>query len=299
MFADGRIQLSAMMGTYPKTAALKSGDVKPAGADLVFAPVDSAQQAFKPAVNELKFDVAEVAIVTFLLAYAAGRPLRLLPFIMNGMFHHKSILHRIDRPVDLHDLSGKRIAMRSYSQTTPTWVRGILSDDYGLDVKSVRWLSQEGAHVTEYVDPPWVERLDPGRSLEELLLAGEVDAIVAGGGLSGDPRITPVIADPAGAALDWYRRRGATPINHMVCVRAELAERRPDLVRDVYAALNESRACAAEPLPQHGVNLQPAGFKAVKPALEMIVRFASEQGLIPTKYAVEELFGSVLPTLHE
>ncbi len=297
MYATGHLSLSAMMGSYPKTAALKSGAVKPQGADLDFAPIDTAQKGFKQVVRELKFDVAELAIVTFLQAFAAGKPYRLLPFVMNGMFHHKSLWRRSDAPMAVKDLAGRKVAMRSYAQTTPTWVRGILSDEYGLDVKSVNWLSQEDAHVAEYRDPPWVSRLDASASLEAQLIDGDVDAIIAGGGLSGDPRLESMIADPAGAAKRWYAQYGAVPINHMVAVRTELAEERPDLVRAVYRALIASREAAAEPPPASGLDLQPSGFDAIEPALRMIVRFAFEQDLIPTEYAVEELYGPVVAAL--
>lgn len=297
MYGPGPLRLSAMMGTYPKTAALKDGSIAPAGATLDFAPIDTAQKGFKAVVRELKFDVAEIAIVTFLQAYAAGKPYRLLPFVMNGAFHQKSILRRADDPMAVKDLAGRKVAMRSYAQTTPTWVRGILSDEYGLDLKRVHWLSQEGAHVAEYTDPAWVGRLDPGEGLEALLVSGGVDAIIAGGGLSGDPRIQPMIDHPAQAALDWYARCGATPINHMVAVRTELAEARPDLVKAIYLALIESRQATAEPPPKNGVDLQPYGFAAVEPALRMIIRFAFEQALIPAEYTVGELFGPVTGAL--
>src|SRR5690606_29394722 len=130
---------------------------------LDIAPVDTAQKAFKDVVRNHRFDVAELAIVTYLLAHDAGHRYCLLPFVMNGNFHHKSIYTRADEVFGPTELEGKRVAMRSYSQTTPTWVRGILCDEYGLNLSEVEWYSQQGAHVAEYRDPAWVRHLASDR----------------------------------------------------------------------------------------------------------------------------------------
>ncbi len=293
MYGNGKLRLSTMMGTYPKTAPLKSGAVAPPSCDLAFDDVDVAQKAFKAAVRELKYDVTEIAIVTFLQAFAAGKPYVLLPFVMNGNFHHGSVLKRAGDKLDPVGLVGRRAAMRAYSQTTPTWVRGILSDDYGVRVESVRWLSQEGAHVADYREPSWVQTVDSSSSLEEMLLSGVVDAVIASG-LGGNPKLEPLIPQPKKAALAWYERHHAVPINHMVAVRKELAEARPDIVKDIYAALQESRRSGDAKPAGAGPDLQPVGFEAVRPAVELIVRYAAEQRLIPEAYSVESLFGKTL-----
>lgn len=293
MYGNGKLRLSTMMGTYPKTAPLKSGAVAPPSCELAFDNVDVAQKAFKAAVRDLKYDVTEIAIVTFLQAFAAGKPYVLLPFVMNGNFHHGSALKRAGDKLDPAGLIGRRAAMRAYSQTTPTWVRGILSDDYGVRVESVRWLSQEGAHVAEYREPSWVQTVDSASSLEEMLLSGEVDAVIASG-LGGNPKLEPLIPEPKKAALDWYERHHAVPINHMVAVRRELAEARPDIVKDIYTALQESRRTGESKPTGPGPDLQPIGFQAVRPAVELVVRYAAEQRLIPEAYPVESLFGKTL-----
>ena len=293
MYGNGHLRLSAMMGTYPKTAPLKSGAITPPSCELAFDDVDVAQKAFKAAVRDLKYDVTEIAIVTFLQAFATGKPYVLLPFVMNGNFHHGSVLKRAGDELDPAGLVGRRAAMRAYSQTTPTWVRGILSDDYGVRVESVRWLSQEGAHVAEYREPSWVQTVPSGSSLEDMLLSGEVDAIIASG-LGGNPKLEPLIPEPKKAALAWYERHHAVPINHMVAVRRELAEARPDVVKDLYAALKESRRTGESPPAGAGPDLQPSGFRAVRPAVELIVRYAAEQQLIPEAYPIDSLFGKVL-----
>ena len=285
--------LTAMMGSYKKTAPLKDGRVSSPLLRLDFADVDTAQKAFKDVVRGLKFDVAELAIVTFLQAYEAGKPYVMLPFVMNGMFHHKSILCRADDDLKPQNLAGKTVAMRSYAQTTPTWVRGILAHEYGVELDKVRWQSQEGAHVAEYQDPGFVTRIDATLSLEDLLRAGQVDAIIAGGALSGDPGIRTLIPEPKEAAAAWHRRTGVVPINHVVVIRKEIAQTRIDLVREVFHMLLESRAASGDLPSTGGPDLQPVGFGALRPALEAVIRYAFEQKLITKRYAVDELYGNV------
>jgi 4,5-dihydroxyphthalate decarboxylase len=200
---------------------------------------------------------------------------------------------RDDATFTASELAGRKVAMRAYTQTTPTWVRGILGDDYGVDLARVQWLSQQGAHVEHYQEPEWVSRLESTLSLEDLLRAGEVDAIIAGSGLSGDPGLRPLIPSPADAAAAWHARTGAVPINHMVTVKRSLADAHPEAVREVYRLLCDARAQAAQGKPQGAIDLQPVGFDAVAPALELAIRYAFEQRLISRRYTLDELYGPV------
>lgn len=286
------IPLSTMMGTYPKTVPLKDRRLTSPQVDLQFAPVDVAQKAFKAVVRDHAFEVAEVAIMTFLQAFDAGAPYLLLPFVMNGGFHHKSILCREDSDLRPGQLAGKRVAMRAWTQTTPTWVRGLLTHEYGIALPDVQWLSQEGAHVANYQEPAWVTRIESDRNLEQLLRAGEVDAIIAGGGLSGEPGLRPLITSPSDAALAWHVRTGVVPINHVVAMRRDAVAAYPEAVAAVYALLVRARETAPG-TKQSEVDLQPHGFAALQAALEMAISLAFEQKLISRSYSVAELYGSV------
>lgn len=297
MSTQAKLRLSTLMGTYPKTRALKSGAVKIEGAELDFAPIDDAMQGFKGAVRELKYDVCELALSTFLQARSVNKPFLLLPFVMNGKFHHGSLLRRADDPFTAGDLNGRKVAMRAYSQTTPTWVRGFLMDDFGVKVDKVKWLVKEDGHVAECADPPWVSRMESNKDLFEALVDGDVDAVLFGSKRDDDNRVATVLVDPDSAARAWSARNVAVPINHMVAIRRELADTRPDIVRAVYTALIESRR-AAQGEPKPGVrDLQPYGFESVRSSLEIGIRYAVEQGLIPKAFTTAELYGPVRDAL--
>ncbi|WP_051376815.1 hypothetical protein [Burkholderia sp. WSM2232] len=289
----GMITLSAMMGTYPKTAALKQNAIDSPLLRLNFAAVDTAQTAFKNVVRGFEFDVAELAIMTFLQALDAGQPYRMLPFVMNGNFHHKSILCRADDTLTPRELVGKTVAMRAYTQTTPAWVRGILADEYGVDLRAVKWVSQEGAHVAGYVEPEWVKQLAEKGDLEAMLLAGEADAIISGGKPSGNPGVRQLIPDAKTAALDWHGRTHAVPINHIVVVRESIANRHNGVVPELYRMMIESRRASGESAAGSGPDLQPVGFDALRPALEIAIRYAYDQKLISRQFSIDELYGDV------
>ncbi|VCU69044.1 4,5-dihydroxyphthalate decarboxylase [Pigmentiphaga humi] len=286
-----------MFGSYPKTAALKNGQVGSSSIELDIAPVEHAQSAFKDTVRKHAFDVSELAVVTYLLAVDAGHPYRLLPFVMNGNFHHKSIYARADDLFTPAQLKGRRVAMRSYSQTTPTWVRGILCDEHGLSAQDVEWWSQEGAHVAEYRDPDWVRSLDEGANLEQALLAGQVDAIIAGAAVQNKDRLRHVIDAPQQAAQAWHARTGVIPINHMVVVRDELVRNHPEAVAEVYRMLVESRRAAGEIPPDGSQDLQPFGFEAIDASLRKAIDYTYAQGMIKRRYTPEELYGGVRAVL--
>jgi 4,5-dihydroxyphthalate decarboxylase len=137
------------------------------------------------------------------------------------------------------------------------------------------------------------------RDLFSALDDGTVDAILFGGKREPDARFVTVLPDPAIAAQAWIDRNGATPINHMVVIREELATERPELVRAIYSALVKSRIAAEGDLSPQRRDPQPYGFEAVRPGLEIGVRYAVAQGLITEPLSMHRLYGPVRQALAE
>jgi 4,5-dihydroxyphthalate decarboxylase len=284
------ITLRALLGDYPVTAALKKGEVRSPRVRLDFADIKPVSAGFKRTVRDLEFDVSEIAIVTYLIAKAHGKPLTLLPAVMMGRFQHPLIVYNAERgALAPGDLAGRRIGVRSYSVTTGAWIRCILADEHGITPEQVKWVTFEEAHVAEFRDPPNVERAPSGAKLVDMLLAGEIDAAIVGDGPPSDPRIKPLIPDPAAAARAWHAKHGAIQVNHLVAVKASLSRSDPQAVREIYRLLVESKQAAG--LPKAGeLDLNPFGIAANRRNLEVAVDCCYRQGLIPRRYAVDELF---------
>lgn len=268
--------MKALLGDYPVTAAFKRR------APLAFEDVRPPSAGFKRVVRGLEFDVAELAITTFLMAKAAGKPYRLLPAVVLARMQHARLVRNAERgALAPRQLEGRRVGVRSYSVTTGMWIRGILAEDHGVDPERITWVTFEEAHVAEFRDPPNVVRAPDGKKLESMLLAGEVDAAITGDALPSDPRIVPLIPDAEAAARAWRARTGAIQINHMVAVKHTVAQADAD---GFLRLLGESFAAAGNP------EMNPIGLEANRRNLEVAVDYVHRQRLIPRRYAVEELF---------
>jgi len=290
MTAEKIAAISACFGTYPQTQALKSGQIKSDRVALNLTEVNPVYKAFTMMVREQKFDISEMALVTYLQGKAFGKPIVLMPATMMGRFQHGTMLYNSERGTVTPDtLEGRRVGVRSFAQTTGCWLRGILWKDYGVNLAKVQWVTFEDAHIPEFKDPPGVERAPDGKDMTKMVLDGELDAAIFGTVVPGDPRLKSVVADPDAAAKEWYKKYGTVPINHMVVVKTSLSQSNPDAVREVFRMLHESKKAAGLPKPG-AIDTLPFGFAAVKPALDLMSSYALEMKIIPRRYSVEELF---------
>jgi 4,5-dihydroxyphthalate decarboxylase len=272
------LTLQTALGPYPHAQPLKDGRVTSPRVGFEHVEIEPVNRAFRPMVNDLAYDVSEMALVTHMLARASGRPLLGLPVVMMRQSAHQMLLCRADSTLGgPADLAGATLGVRAYTQTTGTWLRGILADQFGIDLSSLHWVTFEPAHVDGYEDPPNCTRAASGQTLLNMLLDREIDAAI---GLEPHPALRTVIPDvgSAEAAFD------VTPINHVVVVKAELAQRWPWL-RDELVSL----FCAARELAPD--DAAPYGVEANRTAIERLSRYAHEQGIIPRPFAAEELFG--------
>src|SRR5512132_4445613 len=227
--------LRVALGDYPHTLPLKRGEITSPWLKLDFVEVKPLYQAFKPMVREHAFDASEMALVTYFQAKDHSKGLTLLPAAMLARFQHGTMLFNAEREkLAPADLPGKRIGVRSYSQTTGVWLRGILQNDYGVDLSGVQWVTFEDGHVAEAGDPPGVIRARNDQDITAMLIAGELDAAIYGAALPKDPRLQSVIKDPENAAKSWYAKQGLVPVNHMVVVTEELARSNPQAVAELY-----------------------------------------------------------------
>jgi 4,5-dihydroxyphthalate decarboxylase len=285
------VALRAALGAYPHTRALRDGRVASPRLRLDLAEVSPVNRAFAPMVREGRYDVCELAIATALQAKAYGRPVVVLPVTVAARFQEAALLCRADSDVrGPADLAWRRVGVRAYSQTTGVWLRGVLADDHGVRPEAMRWVTFEDAHVAEARDPPWAERAPPGKELLPMLRAGELDAVIVGNDVPDDPGLRTVFPDPAAAGAMFLRRHGFVPVNHLVVVRRELAEARPDLVAELARLFREAKEAAGPRDGGGGVDPLLSGRAALRPAVELASRYAHEQGLLPRRLGADEVW---------
>lgn len=301
------VPLRVSIGNYPYVQPLKDGSVKSDRLKLEFIDVDPLNETFRRMIRDHEFDISEMALTTHAMAHAFGKGITALPIILHRNFHHAAIVCLKESPLKAPaELAGKKVAVRAYSQTTGVWIRGVLETEYGLDLDSVTWITTEDAHVKEFQDPPNVVRAAPGKSLKSMLFGGEVEAAI--GLRQADPtQVRTVIPDADQAAAAWYRKTGIYPANHAVALWDDLLAQHPwlgaELASLFVAAKQHARktglikAVAYPATPAQlwlrdlvGDEPYPYGLEANRAPIEMLLKFAARQKLIPRAYRIDELF---------
>ena len=286
--ATGPVKLKTNLADYPVTMAVKQGKVSSPIVQFDFCGPKTAHDGFKPMVREQAFDCGELAIVTFLQAQAYGKPYVLIPAPISGRFqHHCAGFNSEKATLTPKDLEGKKVGVRTYAQTTGLWIRGILQHEYGVDWSKVSFFTVDDAHLAEHTDPSNCQRIPKGKKLDQMLLDGELDAALMGNDMPDDPRIKPLIPNAHEEAKKWYARENVSPINHMFAVHRDLSKKRPDVVKELFRLIVESRAQAPAKALE---TIPPFGLEANRKAIQMASDWAFEQKIIPRRISVDECF---------
>lgn len=288
------LTLRVNLDSHPATQAILDSHVRSDLFRLDPCGPSPAHNGFKAMLFGSTFDAGEMAIATFLQAKSAGIPLVLLPAPIRGTLqHHTAVYNSVFGELLPKDIEGKRVGVRSYSQTTGMWIRGILQHEYGVDLNKVTWMTINGGHVPSQ-EPANCQRLPPGASVANMMLDGELAAALLGApDMPKDACVHTLVPDARNAAKSWFEREGVVPINHMFVMRQELAEARPDIVRELYRMFSESRTLSQD-LP---AIFPPLGLKANRKGLQLAIDWAVEQQIIPKPMLVDELFDDVTGSL--
>ncbi|TAN20399.1 MAG: ABC transporter substrate-binding protein, partial [Actinomycetota bacterium] len=304
-----KVHLTAVSRTQGNNEALKNGIIKPDGFELEFEEVPVLVQAFRRMVRGLEWDVCEMAITTYICAKSYGKAFTALPVFLVRGFHHNAIVYNTKSGIrSPKDIEGRCLGVnRGYTVTTGVWARGILQDEFGVDLSKVTWVLSGDEHVAEYRPPSNVVPMEPGKTLEEMLVAGEIDAVVGTEIVS--PEIAPLIPDPDDAAYEALRSRGLYPINHLVVVKNELLDKYPDLGADLFGAFAKSKQLYVDRLRKGsienpnstdkmyskvfeitGTDPLPYGIGRNRATIETLLDHAMSQSIIDERPAIESLF---------
>ncbi|HWV42533.1 MAG TPA: ABC transporter substrate-binding protein [Pseudorhodoplanes sp.] len=267
--------LSVAIGNYPHTRLLK--ERLASSPHFNFVEVSPITKAFAQMVRQGTYDISEMALVTFLQAKAYGKPLVLIPAAVAARSQEISLIKlrsntHIKGPADL---KGKRIGVRAYSQTTGAWLRGILSENFGVTPQSVHWTTFEDPHVAEYSDPPFATRAKPGSALLDMLRAGELDAVIVGNDKPTDPDLADVYPDAEEAGREFASKHGFVPVNHVIVAKQTVV----DAQRDALMRFWDAVRAAWKDTPS--AKALPIGRKAIEPSVALALKYISEQSMLP------------------
>jgi 4,5-dihydroxyphthalate decarboxylase len=295
-----KLQLSIAVGDYDRVRALADGQVQIEGVDPQFLSLEPEEIFFR-AFRHADFDVTELSMSSYCVKTAAGNcPYIAVPVFPSRAFRHNSIYVRTDRIKSPADLKGCRLGTPEYQVTANVWARLFLEEDYGIRPSDMTWV--RGG----YNDPGRVEKIalnlppdirietaPEGRTISDMLGAGEVDAVIGPRAPScfddGHPLVNYLFPDPQQAGTEWYRRTKIFPIMHLLGIRRTLAEQHPWLPATLVKAFEQAKAIAYAKLRD------PSASNVTLPFMEEQLRAAQKlmgddfwaYGLEPNRHVLQ------------
>jgi 4,5-dihydroxyphthalate decarboxylase len=269
------------IGTYDHTKALKDGSVSSPGISFDFVEVSPITRAFRGMATEQAYDVSEMALATYMLARIYDKPIVGLPIVLVRSSLLPGLVTAENSPItDPRDLNGKTLGIRSYTQTSGVWVRGILQDGFGVDLGSLKWVTFEGAHLDEYADPANVTRAGADKNIAEMVKSGELAAAI---GVPAGEGLRSLVPNAAQAEADWASKSGVRTVNHILTVKQDLVDKNPRLPQELTDLFQRARG-------SNGASVPPIGVEPNRKAFETLSRYAHEQAITPRQMTMEELF---------
>ena len=295
-----KLKLSVAIGNYDRVRALFDGQVAIDGVDPIFMTLPPEEIFFR-AFRTVDFDICELSMSSFTVKTAEGTcPYVGVPAFVSRAFRHNSIYVRTDRIKSPADLKGKRIGLPEYQLTACVWARIILEDDHGIKPSDVTWVrggiddpSRPEKITIKLPGGVRLENAPEGKTISQLLEAGEIDAFVAprAPSLAGKrhPHIGWLFPDPIAAGRDYYRRTGLFPIMHVTGIRRTLVEQHPWLPAAMLKAFTQAKAKCLEELEDTSATKCTLPFveEELKAARELMGHDFWSYGLAPNRKVLE------------
>ena len=314
--------LSLACSATDRTLPLILGDVRPAGIDLTFLCM-SPEEVFWRMTRHAEFDAAEMSMSSYIVRRSRGdHSLIAIPVFPSRQFRHSCVWVRLDSGVEAPaDLKGKRVGVAEYQITAAVWIRGFLSDDFGVKPTDMRWyqggMYQPGRQEKLQITIPGLslQAIGPDQTLSDMLLNGGLEAVIGARAPTGfpGPRIRRLFSDFRSVEAEYFRRTCVFPIMHTIVIRRDVVEEAPWIARSLYDAFCESRRCAMANLQEHvtlstmlpwqiaeleatralmGDDFWPYGVAPNRKTLETLMRYSCEQGLAERALPIDALFAT-------
>jgi 4,5-dihydroxyphthalate decarboxylase len=297
----------------PELAFLKAGVARFGDLEVEIQRIQPRER-HKRMAESLAFDICEFSLVDYLNGVEQGLPFTAIPIFPHRIFRHRDIWLSSGAAVkEPKDLAGKRVGIQSWTNSASVWQRGLLAQDYGVDLSSIEWVAELDAHGAG--GPRWarIATKPRDRSLDQMLASADIDALM----LPRPPELTPaemahirrLFPDYAAVEQQYRARTGIFPIMHVMVIKNDLLTGRLEIAkvvfRGVQAALDtfmDRKRLAGAPSvvwpeltwaeqEKHlGRYPWPAGVEANRQELELLIGYCAEQGILSRRIAPEELF---------
>ncbi len=318
-----KLPLTLACGDYDRTRGLRWGLVQPDGIDLNYLCMQ-VEETFWRTAHFQEFDVSEMSMGSYMIRRAKGiDDLIAIPVFPSRMFRHAyyfvSAKSGITRP---EELKGRKMSVPEYQITAAIWMRGILEHDYGVAPRDMQWYSGglytpgrvEKQHIT-LPEGVVLESIPEGRTLNEMIATGEVDALISARApltfRDGTDRVKRLFPNFRDVERDYFRRTKIFPIMHTVVIKREVLEKHPWVAMNMYKAFVEAKdefqnsfkddsamrlmlpgmiADLEEAEDLMGKDFWPYGLEPNRHVLETLMGYAQEQGLLEKPLKLDELF---------
>lgn len=317
-----KLRLTLACWNYDRTRALLEDRVPIEGIELNYLNLP-VEETFFRMLRYREFDVAELSLSSYTVSlFKDPAPFIAIPVFPSRFFRHSCIyIHAGSGIRKPQDLAGKRVGNPEYQMTAPVWIRGILSDEYGVPVSSPLYLSggEEEPGRAEKIAlnlPPQIrtQEIPAGKTLSQMLAAGEIDALYtarAPSSFGKSDKVLRLFPDFQRVEQEYFRKTRIFPTMHIIAIRRELYEQHRWVAQSLYKAFliaqreayRELRDMAALKtmlpwLVQHvedterimGADFWPYGLEPNLHTLATFLRYHQEQGLSPRRLEPKELF---------
>jgi 4,5-dihydroxyphthalate decarboxylase len=325
-----KVPLSFACGLYDRMLALHTGEVQVEGVDLNFLIDDNPRNIFDRMAANLEFGASEFSSSEYVSRFVAKEcPFVAIPVFASRVFRHSFIFINKKHIKSPKDLEGKRIGVPVYTMTAAIFIRGLLSDEHGIDFSKCEWVEGDINTPKGHGNPtilPTAKKLAisanrSGKSLSKMLEEGELSAIIGTGvpeAFGRNPDIVRLYPDYRAAEMEYYKRTKIFPIMHTVVIRKDVHQRHPFVATALFAALEQSKNLALKKMNYRGTlrymlpwmtaeldeigavfggDPWPYGVEANRPTLNALVRYLEEQGVIAKAPKLDDLFVPVRPIL--
>jgi 4,5-dihydroxyphthalate decarboxylase len=317
-----KLSLSMAVSEYDHVRDLTSGAVRVQGIRLTCLDLPTEEIFFR-SLKYNEFDVCELSMGKYISLISQGDDtFSGIPVFPSRAFRQSSAYVLRDGPVKcVEDLRGRKVGLPEWAQTAAIYSRGFLAHEYGLRLSDIHWI-QAGTNQAGRVEKvelrlPAGVKLEPvpNKSLNEMLLSGEVDAVFAGNPPAafkqGDPRVVQLFPNYQSVEQAYFEKTRIFPIMHIVAIKRGVLKQHPWVARNLFKGFEEAKrrslARAAEPTASRfpipwsvyyferaqaifGSDPFPYGIEANKTTLDAFARFSEEQGVSHRLVGLEELF---------